>query len=274
MPIEKYDRQLFYLQGRHVYYPAPLFPPPGASPRWISQSPPRPFRPLGFAFQKRNHMEREPSGPARKWPIVLAAVLELSACVCCSNASAHVITSSRDACHWLRTNALPASPTNRQIFARARRLSGRNVDIYVDRAQVIARVAHIPDAPYLTAIVGRRDQCVAVSPVWLEPLTASERLWLSLVGIGGLQHRRTYKMMLRAAENPPSGLFSGLARWWGRRTADHAILASEKQATRWLPAHYQNSANAALVQLWRLPTFAKDRWLPKFSAQRRAVRQG
>ena len=206
--------------------------------------------------------------------MVLVAVLGVSAGVCCPHACAHVLTSSQAACHWLRKNALQTSSANRQIFARARRLSGRNAAIYLDRAKVIARVAHIPDAPYLTAIAGRRDRCVAVSPVWFDPLTAPERLWLTLVGIGGLQHRHTYRMMLHAAEKPPSGLFSGIARWWGRRTADRAILASEKQATQWLHTAHRNSAYAALVRLQRLPDFSTDHWLPKFSAQRQAIQQG
>lgn len=219
-------------------------------------------------------MEREPLGHARKWPVALAAVLSLIAGICCSNASAHVITSSQEACHWLRTHSLQTSSANQGIFAQARQLSGSNASIYLDRAKVISRVAHIPDAPYLTAIAGKQAQCVAVSPVWLNPLTISERLWLVLVGIGGLQHRHTYKMMLHAAENPPSGLFSGIARWWGRRTADHSILASEKQATQWIRKDNLNTAYAALEQLQRLPDFATDHWLPKISAQRRAVQQG
>ena len=219
-------------------------------------------------------MEREPSGHARKWPVALAAVLSLIAGICCSNASAHVITSSQEACHWLRTHSLQTSSANQGIFAKARQLSGSNARIYLDRAKVISRVAYIPDAPYLTAIAGKQAQCVAVSPVWLNPLTISERLWLVLVGIGGLQHRHTYKMMLHAAENPPSGLFSGIARWWGRRTADHAILASEKQATQWLPTHHRNAADADLGQLQKLPNFARDHWLPQFSAQKRAIQQG
>jgi hypothetical protein len=219
-------------------------------------------------------MEREPSKNVWKWLLALAAVLGLSAGIRCPNASAHVIASSQEACHWLRTHSLQMSSANRKIFAQARQLSGSSADIYLDSAKVISQVAHIPDAPYLTAIAGRRDQCVAVSPVWLDSLTASERLWLTLVGIGGLRHRRTYRMMLRAAENPPSGLFSGMARWWGRRTADHAILASERQATQWLHVNNRNAADAALVQLQKLPNFARDHWLPKFSAQQRAIQQG
>jgi len=212
-------------------------------------------------------------GDLRK-DVLLLVLIGATSAVCISSASAHVITSSEKACHWLHKNSLQLSSRNREIFAEARQLSGSDANMYLDRSSVISRVAHIPDAPYLTAIVGKQAQCVAISPVWFDPLTTPERLWLTLVGIAGLQHRHTYKMMLHAAENPPTGLFSGIARWWGRRTADHAILASEKQATQWLPTYHRNSADAALVQLQRLPDFATDHWLPKTSAQSRAIQQG
>ena len=219
-------------------------------------------------------MEKGLTESSWKWPLVLVAVLGLSAGMGSTTVSAHVILSSRSACHWLRRNAVQPSPGTRRIFAQARRLSGTKTSIYLDRSKTIAHVAHIPDAPYLTAIVGREARCVAVSPVWLDPLTTAERLWLTLVGIGGLEHPHTYKMMLHAAENPPFGLFSGLARWWGRRTADRAILASEKQATLWLRKDNPKAAYAALERLQRLPDFATDHWLPKISAQKRAVQQG
>ncbi|UTV80104.1 hypothetical protein MQE22_08720 [Acidithiobacillus sp. YTS05] len=204
----------------------------------------------------------------------LAATLCLCLALGCANASAHVITSSRLACHWLAKESLQLSSTDHQIFGEAQKLSGNRTNIFLAPAKAISKVAHIPDAPYLTAIAGKQDRCVAVSPAWFTPLRANEKLWLLLVGIGVLQHHHTYQMMLSAAEHPPSGIFSGLARWWGRRTADHAILSSERQATQWLPADQRSSAKAALVRLQTLPAFASDHWLPSVAAQTRAAQQG
>lgn len=191
-----------------------------------------------------------------------------------AEASAHIITSSRLACHWLARESLQTSRSDQQVFLEAQKLSGTKTEIFLTPAKAINKVAHIPGAPYLTAIAGKRDHCVAISPAWLDPLRANERLWLLLVGIGSLQHHRTYHLMLSAAEHPPSGFLSGLARWWGRRTADSAILSSERQATRWLRADQRNAAKAALVRLQTLPAFAADHWLPAVAAQKRATQIG
>ena len=123
-------------------------------------------------------------------------------------------------------------------------------------------------------IAGRESQCVAVNSAWLAPLNPEERLWLTLVGIAGLQHPHTYRLMLLAAENPPKGLFSGIVDWWGRRTADSAILASERKATQWLGEAHFPTARTALQELKHAPGFLQDTWLPSFQAQEQAVEPG
>lgn len=189
-------------------------------------------------------------------------------------AEAHVLVSSVQACRWLSRQAQPLTHQDQTLFADARRLSQVSVPIYLDSPQAIHHVAHIPHAPYLTAIAGTKSQCVAVTSAWLAPLNPEERLWLTLVGIAGLQHPHTYRLMLHAAENPPKGLFSGIADWWGRRTADSAILASERKATQWLGEAHFPTARTALQELRHAPGFLQDSWLPSFPAQEQAVASG
>ena len=187
------------------------------------------------------------------------------------HASGHVLTSSPQACRWLAGHTLSTSQSERKAFREARRQSGVDVPIYLDPPAAIAQVAHIPNAPYLTAIAGRRARCVAVSPTWLRPLGDTlEQQWLVEVAIAGLGHQHTYHLMLHAAEHPPTGLFSGLAKWWGRRTADRAIMASERQATVWMGTD-QQYAVTALEQLMHTASFRDQKWLPSLFAQQQAV---
>ncbi len=188
-------------------------------------------------------------------------------------AAAHILTDSVAACHRLAQKALPLSALDNRIFGEARQLSGLHVPITLDSAQVIRQVAHLPHTPYLTAVAGQQTKCVAIGPAWWGPLTARERLWLVLVGKAGLGHPKTYHLMLRAGENTPSGLFSGLITWWAKKMAYGAILASERQATHWLTRQGGSAvAQHALVTLQSAPHFAHNSWLPSLLAQQQAVR--
>ncbi len=183
------------------------------------------------------------------------------------------ITASTQACQWLSRNALTMTQTGQQIFDQARRFSRQNVPIYLVPSRILAHVAHIPSAPYLTAIAGRQRQCVAVAPAWWTPLQPRERLWLVLVGVASLEHPHTYRMMVKGSGHPPSGLFSGLERWWGKRAAERTILDSEKQAATWLAAAGTGTvvAKGALEKLKTVPGFTRNHWLPSFSSQMRSV---
>ncbi len=183
------------------------------------------------------------------------------------------ITASTEACHWLSRNALPMAPADQQILYQARRLSHQSAPIYLVPSRILAHVAHIPGAPYLTAIAGRQRQCVAVAPAWWTPLQPAERLWLVLVGVASLDHPHTYRMMVKGSGHPPSGLFSGLERWWGKRAAERTILDSEKQAASWLSASGAGTAVArsSLEKLKTVPGFIRNRWLPPFSRQIQSV---
>jgi hypothetical protein len=67
-------------------------------------------------------------------------------------AEAHVLVSSVQACRWLSRQAQPLTHQDQTLFADARRLSQVSVPIYLDSPQAIHHVAHIPHAPYLTAV--------------------------------------------------------------------------------------------------------------------------
>lgn len=204
----------------------------------------------------------------RRGPILLSLALSASGI-----AQAHILAASPEACGWLAHETQRPTASEHRVFAEAQRQSGITAPVYLDPSKAILRVAHIPYAPYLTAIAGRRQQCVAVSPAWLRPLRSPhEQRWLVEVALAGLRHRHTYRLMVRAAEHPPTGLFSGLATWWGRHKADRAILASERQAARWVGTN-RSYALAALKQLAQLPSFRGQKWLPSIPAQEQVVRK-
>ncbi|MDR7925631.1 hypothetical protein RIE95_01225 [Acidithiobacillus thiooxidans] len=147
-------------------------------------------------------------------------------------AAGHVFLHSTAACDYLKEHAI----TN----------------------QSIRRVAHIPEAPYLTAIVGKKAECVAAAPAWFKNLTSAEQSWLWLVGIAGLRHPHIYHLMLHAAEHPPQGLFAGVEKWYGHHVANRSILKSEKQATLWLPNQNHRVALKTLEKLAQDRSFSEN----------------
>ena len=186
-------------------------------------------------------------------------------------AAGHIFLHSTAACNYLKEHAI----TNRDMQASAHTAelwSRQRVALYIDQPQSIRHVAHIPDAPYLTAIVGQKAECVAAAPAWFKNLTSAEQSWLWLVGIASLRHPHIYHLMLHAAEHPPQGLFAGVEKWYGRRVANRSILKSEKQAALWLPDKDHGAARKALEKLSREPGFSKNSWLPKLKQQMHAIR--
>ncbi|MDR7927959.1 hypothetical protein RIE95_13320, partial [Acidithiobacillus thiooxidans] len=137
-------------------------------------------------------------------------------------AAGHVFLHSTAACDYLKEHAI----TNRDMQTSAHTAeswSRQKVALYIDQPQSIRRVAHIPEAPYLTAIVGKKAECVAAAPAWFKNLTSAEQSWLWLVGIAGLRHPHIY--------------------------ANRSILKSEKQATLWLPNQNHRVALKTLEKL-------------------------
>jgi len=159
------------------------------------------------------------------WAVALALALPMSA------ANAEIIGNPVPACALLREHAQAgwlASKTG------ALTLSHYRHPLYVDPSRVIAQVGHIPDMPYLTGIPGRRG-CVAISPTFLGTSeTRQGREWLWLIGIAGTAHPHAYKSAVEAANDPA---LRHVAKWFGigGGIAKRAVLASECQATRWLP---------------------------------------
>ncbi len=159
-----------------------------------------------------------------------------------------------------------------QALAHARAWSGVHASIYIDPPAAIEKVAHLPGAPFLTAIAGRSVQCVAVAPQWLERLDSAEGSWLLMGAIAGLHDRSTYDLMLKAGEHDRRGLFAKFFLWWAQRRSHGAILHFEHEATTWLPAGQKSAAGTALEKLRDVPGFRNNPWMPSFTAQQRAVR--
>lgn len=185
---------------------------------------------------------------------------------------ADIIRESARACVFLRQRALRPSSSDLHAVARARTWSGVNAPIYIDPPFAIDKVAHLPGAPFLTAIAGRRVQCVAAAPQWLERLDSTGRSWLLMGAIAGLRDRRTYDLMLKASGHHRRGVFAEFFRWWARRRSHGAILRFEHEATTWLPAGRKSAAGAALQKLRDAPGFRDNPWMPNFAAQLTAVR--
>lgn len=185
-------------------------------------------------------------------------------------AAGHVFLHSTAACDYLKEHAI----TNRDMQTSAHTAeswSRQRVALYIDQPQSIRRVAHIPEAPYLTAIVGKKAECVAAAPAWFKNLTSAEQSWLWLVGIAGLRHPHIYHLMLHAAEHPPQGLFAGVEKWYGHHVANRSILKSEKQATLWLPNQNHRVALKTLEKLAQDRSFSENSWLPNIKLQLHAV---
>ncbi|WP_226856553.1 hypothetical protein, partial [Acidithiobacillus caldus] len=188
--------------------------------RWLNQRLPSAYKLQRWASIK------EPPAPltgALAWGLVLVFITGI--------ANAGIIGSPGKACALLREHAQPgwlASKTMALKLSRYRR------PLYVDPSPVIAQVGHIPDLPYLTGIPGKNG-CVAVSPTFLGTSeTRLDREWLWLIGIAGTAHPHTYQSAVEAANNP---VLRRVAGWFGigGNIAKRAVLASECQATRWLP---------------------------------------
>lgn len=194
----------------------------------------------------------------------------LSCFMATPTADAHVLIHSLQACQYLKEHAIKKHTL--QASAQAAEFwSGQKVHIYIEKSSSIVHVAHIPGAPYLTAIAGRKTECVAATPAWFSRLTPIEQAWLWMVGIDSLQHPHIYHLMLHAAEHPPKGLFAGLEKWYGRRLADRSILKAEKQARSWLPPKSQGAARTALTRLAKNKRFSHNEWLPSIKEQISAV---
>ena len=209
----------------------------------------------------------------RNASVLIAALACVGCLLCGGSALGHVIISSPGACRYLKRHALPGAKAMRSAAAQAEKWSHRKVAFYVTTSKAISRVAHIPDAPYLTAIVGRRVQCVAATPRWFKGLAQSEQSWLWMVAIATLHQPRVYHMMLHAAENPPSGLFSGIEKWYGSRVSRRSVLSSERQAAGWLPPGKKVVAQRTVTILAHDTTFSANHWLPTVKEQLSAVRR-
>ncbi|WP_414040976.1 hypothetical protein ACJU26_02475 [Acidithiobacillus sp. M4-SHS-6] len=187
-----------------------------------------------------------------------------------SMADGHVLIHSLQACQYLRDHAIK-NHTLQDSARTAASWSGLNVHLYIEKSSNLKHVAHIPGAPYITAIAGKKAECVAATPTWFSQLTPAEQSWLWMVGIDSLEHPRIYHLMLHAAEHPPQGLFAGLEKWYGRRIAERSILKAEKQASRWLPPQKRDAAQTALVRLAEIKSFSQNKWLPSIKEQISAV---
>lgn len=191
-------------------------------------------------------------------------------------AAAQIISDPADACSFLARNVLPVNTSEQQAVQNTEALEPvpTPVPVYLDPPEIIARVAHIPGAPYLTAVSGNTIRCVAVAPQWLLPLSTPERTWLILVGIANSQDPHTYHLLVLAAGNQLPGWLSGLTDWFGKRAAHQAILRSETQATIWLAQDHGGAvgiASHAILMLGRVPTFATNPWLPSLVEQLAAI---
>ncbi|MHB8251479.1 MULTISPECIES: hypothetical protein [Acidithiobacillus] len=191
-------------------------------------------------------------------------------------AAAQISSDPADACSFLARNVLPVNTSEQQAVQNAEALEPVPipVPVYLDPPEIIARVAHIPGAPYLTAISGNTIRCVAIAPQWLLPLSTPERTWLILVGIANSQDPHTYHLLVLAADNQLAGWLSGLTDWFGKRAAHQAILRSETQATIWLARDHGDAvgiAGHALLMLGNVPTFATNPWLPSLVEQLAAI---
>jgi len=209
--------------------------------------------------------------------LVMALFCAITGLVVPEVAAAQIISDPADACSFLAHHGLPMNTSEQQAVQNAEALFEPipiPVPVYLDPPEIIARVAHIPGAPYLTAISGNTIRCVAVAPQWLLSLSTPERTWLILVGIANSQDPRTYHLLALAADNQPPGWLSGLADWFGKRAAHQAILRSETQATIWLARDHGDAvgiASHALLMLGNVPTFATNPWLPSLLDQLAAV---
>ena len=209
------------------------------------------------------------------WPVTVL-FCAITGLVVPQVAAAQIISDPADACSFLARHVLPINTPEQQAVQNAEALEPVPVPVpvYLDPPEIIARVAHIPGAPYLTAISGNTIRCVAVAPQWLSPLSTPERTWLILVGIANSQDPHTYHLLVLAADNQSTGWLSGLTDWFGKRAAHQAILRSETQATIWLARDHEDAvgiAGHALLMLGNAPTFATNPWLPSLLEQLAAI---
>jgi hypothetical protein len=223
-----------------------------------------------WVFRRKNLLWKEVG-----WP-VMAIFCAITGLVVPRVAAAQIISDPADACSFLARHVLPMNTPEQQAVQNAEALEPVPVPVpvYLDPPEIIARVAHIPGAPYLTAISGNTIRCVAVAPQWLSPLPTPERTWLILVGIANSQDPHTYHLLALAADNQAPGWLSGLTDWFGKRAAHQAILRSETQATIWLARDHGDAvgiASHALLMLGNVPTFATNPWLPSLLEQLAAI---
>ena len=225
---------------------------------------------ITWEFRRKKLFRKEVVGP------VMVLFCAITGLVAPQVAAAQIISDSAEACSLLARHVLPMNISEEQAVQKAEALEPVPipVPVYLDPPETIARVAHIPGAPYLTAISGNTIRCVAVAPQWLLSLSTPERTWLILVGIANSQDPHTYHLLVLAANNQPPGWLSGLADWFGKRAAHQAILRSETQATIWLARDHGDAvgiASHALFMLDNVPTFVTNPWLPSLLEQLAAV---